>query len=80
MKILISGSRKLTDNSTYTQLEKLLRTLQPTHILHGGAKGVDTLADRYAHGLQLKKRKYELGKCIKSCLTLKTTKLTQLNS
>ena len=55
MKILISGSRKLTDNTTYTQLEKLLHTLQPTHILHGGAKGVDTLADRYATENQLPK-------------------------
>jgi len=50
MKILISGSRKLTDNTTYTQLEKLLRTLQKTHILPGGAKGVDMLADRYNSG------------------------------
>ena len=55
MKILISGSRKLTDNTTYTQLEKLLHTLQPTHILHGGAKGVDALADRYATENQLPK-------------------------
>jgi len=55
MKILISGSRKLTDNSTYTQLENLLRSLHPTHILHGGAKGVDTLADRYATENQLPK-------------------------
>lgn len=55
MKILISGSRKLTDNKTYAELENLLHTLQPTHILHGGAKGVDTLADRYATENQLPK-------------------------
>jgi len=42
-------------SATYTQLEKLLHTLQPTHILHGGAKGVDTLADRYATENQLPK-------------------------
>jgi hypothetical protein len=48
MKILISGSRKLTDNKTYTQMEKVLNTLTPTQILHGGAKGVDSLAARYA--------------------------------
>ena len=55
MKVLISGSRKLDDNNTYTQLEKLLNTLRPTHILHGGAKGVDALADRYATENQLPK-------------------------
>jgi hypothetical protein len=49
MKILISGSRKLRDNNTYTQMEKVLNTLSPTKILHGGAKGVDTLAARYAN-------------------------------
>lgn len=49
MKILISGSRKLSDNNTYTQLEKLLNTLHPTMILHGGVVGVDTLAARYAN-------------------------------
>jgi hypothetical protein len=48
MKILISGSRKLSDNNTYTQLEKALNNLSPTTILHGGAKGVDTLAAQYA--------------------------------
>jgi len=49
MKILISGSRKLSDNKTYTQIEKALNHLAPTEILHGGAKGVDTLAARYAN-------------------------------
>ena len=49
MKILISGSRKLADNTTYEMLENLLHTLQPTNILHGGATGVDTLAARYAN-------------------------------
>ena len=48
MKILISGSRKLNDNNTYTQLEKVLDKMTPTTILHGGAKGVDSLAARYA--------------------------------
>jgi hypothetical protein len=48
MKILISGSRKLSDNNTYTQMEKALNTMQPSQILHGGAKGVDTLAAKYA--------------------------------
>jgi hypothetical protein len=48
MKILISGSRSLSDNTTYTELEKVLSTLAPTQILHGGAKGVDTLAGLYA--------------------------------
>ncbi len=48
MKILISGSRKLSDNTTYTELEKVMSTLTPTQILHGGAKGVDTLAAQYA--------------------------------
>ena len=48
MKILISGSRKLSDNNTYTQLANLLNSLEPIHIIHGGAKGVDMLADRYA--------------------------------
>ena len=55
MKILISGSRKLSDNNTYTQLEKLLKTMRPTHIIHGGAIGVDALADRYATENQLPK-------------------------
>ena len=55
MKILISGSRKLNDNNTYTQLEKLLKTMHPTHVIHGGAKGVDMLADRYATENQLPK-------------------------
>lgn len=48
MKILISGARSLSDNKTYTELEKALKNLNPTTILHGGAKGVDTLAAQYA--------------------------------
>jgi hypothetical protein len=47
MKILISGSRTATDND-YDQLKKTLDAYQPTHIVHGGAKGFDTLAQRYA--------------------------------
>jgi YspA, cpYpsA-related SLOG family len=48
MKILISGTRSLTDNNTYTELEKALNHLTPTIILHGGAEGVDKLAAQYA--------------------------------
>jgi YspA, cpYpsA-related SLOG family len=47
MKILISGSRTATDKD-YDQVKKTLEAYQPTHIVHGGAKGFDTLAQRYA--------------------------------
>lgn len=80
MKIMISGSRKLSDNNTYTQLEKALNTLAPTHILHGGAIGVDTLAARYAkqHKLPQTVIKPDYTKAGKYAPLLRNTELVKL--
>ena len=53
MKIAITGSRKFTD---FNRLCQVLDGLAPTEIVSGGAKGADTLAERYAdeHGLPKK--------------------------
>lgn len=46
MKVLVCGGRYFTD---YTLLEDALADLPPiTHIIHGGARGADSLADRFA--------------------------------
>ena len=51
MKLLITGSRQFTD---YEALELAIETIEKERrasvklILHGGAKGADTLAERYA--------------------------------
>lgn len=47
MKVIIAGSRNITD---YELLKKTIKEsgYNITHILSGGAKGVDTLAERYA--------------------------------
>lgn len=47
-KILVTGSRKLTDAASYKTLKNLLDELAPITIIHGGAVGVDSLAARYA--------------------------------
>ena len=54
MKVLITGSRELT-NDHYEQLKQLMRTHYPnaTEIWHGGARGADALAERYAMEMQL---------------------------
>ena len=46
MKILVCGGRAFHD---YAALEAILSTYPAcTHIVHGGATGADTLAERYA--------------------------------
>ena len=55
MKILITGSRSLKENA-YEQIKKVMTKHTPTLLLHGGAKGADQLAQRYAdeHGIPTK--------------------------
>ncbi len=53
MKLLITGSRKCTE-SDYTKFESFLnnliveKDLEITEMIHGGAKGADQFADRWA--------------------------------
>lgn len=47
MKTIIGGSRTITDYETF-KLSMLEVPWQITHIVSGGARGVDTLAERYA--------------------------------
>jgi len=51
-KIAVIGSRDFND---YEQLENALLPWLPAHIISGGAKGADTLAERFAraHGLPI---------------------------
>ncbi len=51
MKLLITGSRKLTNYETVKQAIQELETREGqkiTMLLHGGAKGADTLAQNWA--------------------------------
>lgn len=51
MKLLITGSRKLTNYETVKRAIQELETregLKITMLLHGGAKGADTLAENWA--------------------------------
>jgi predicted Rossmann fold nucleotide-binding protein DprA/Smf involved in DNA uptake len=45
MIIGVTGSRSFSD---YSALSKTLDNLNPTQIISGGAKGADTLAEKYA--------------------------------
>jgi len=53
MKLLITGSRKCTE-SDYVKFEEFLnnliveKNLEITEMIHGGAKGADQFADRWA--------------------------------
>jgi YspA, cpYpsA-related SLOG family len=51
MKLLVSGYREYQD---YAQFSQALNELGPSEILHGGCRGADQLASRYAeeHGLK----------------------------
>jgi len=53
MKIAITGSRKFTDYNRFCQV---LDSLAPTEFVSGGAKGADTLAERYADEHNLPKK------------------------
>ncbi len=46
MRILVCGSRGFAD---YKKLSKELATYQITHLISGGAKGADGLAERWAN-------------------------------
>ena len=50
MKLLISGTRKATHGNDYEKLKTAIEKHYPnaTEIIHGGAKGTDTLAGIYA--------------------------------
>lgn len=51
MKLLITGSRKITNYETVKQAIQELETREGqkiTMLLHGGAKGADTLAENWA--------------------------------
>ncbi len=63
MKLLITGSRNYTDyNGLIEAIDELTMRLQiedimdctPTEILHGGAKGADQLAEKYAKMYNIK--------------------------
>ena len=45
---MISGSRTATTAKDIEKLHEHLARLQPTHILHGGAKGADEIAEKWA--------------------------------
>lgn len=45
LKVLVTGGR---DYSDYNALFESLNALQPTHIIHGAARGADTLANTWA--------------------------------
>ena len=53
MKIAITGSRKFKN---YECLVSALSALLPTEIIAGGAKGADTLAERYADEYGIRKK------------------------
>ena len=51
MKILICGSRNITDYERCVEyISKIIKTnaLTPTVIIHGGARGADTIANTFA--------------------------------
>lgn len=45
MKVLVCGSRHFND---YELAKRILTELQPSKIIHGGARGADSLGGRYA--------------------------------
>ena len=45
MKVLFCGGRTY---SNYTRVQQVIDIIQPTHVIHGAAKGADSLAGRYA--------------------------------
>lgn len=63
MKTIIGGSRTITDYETFERA-MLEVPWEITHVVSGGAKGVDTLAERYAreHHLPLTVLKAEWAK------------------
>ena len=56
MKVLISGTRNATHEKDYEKLKAAIEKHYPdaTEIIHGGAKGIDTLAGIYAAEKELK--------------------------
>jgi len=48
MRVLVCGSRSWTSVEQTKTLYKVLDRLSPTHIMSGGAKGADYLAEVYA--------------------------------
>ena len=48
MRLLVSGSRKIT-LSKWERIWQKIRSLNPSVIIHGGAIGVDKIANGYAH-------------------------------
>lgn len=45
MRVLVCGGRDYTD---YTHVKSVLDELKPTTVIHGNARGADTLASQYA--------------------------------
>lgn len=56
MELAVVGSRSFDD---YGLLEHLLDVLQPTKIISGGAKGADSLAEKYAKAYNIPTKIYE---------------------
>ena len=57
MKLGITGSRHWTDEQAVWRRLEMLHSLEPiTLLIHGGARGVDTFADRWARARGIKRR------------------------
>jgi hypothetical protein len=49
MKLIVSGSRHIVDKTeVYRQLDRIHKEHGITHVIHGGARGVDSLAGGWA--------------------------------
>lgn len=53
MKLMISGSRTATTPQDEEILRGEIAKLRPTHLLHGGARGADTIVKTYAQETNL---------------------------
>lgn len=63
MKVLICGSRGINDRAVVAQAVAE-SGMAPTHIVSGGARGVDTLACLYAqsNGIEFTEHMLQIGK------------------
>ena len=51
MKVIYCGGRTYAD---YKRVSEVIATMNPSHIVHGAAKGADSLAGRYAREHSIK--------------------------
>ncbi len=57
MKVLICGSRNINNPALFSRAVEQ-SSMNPTHIISGGARGVDTLARRYARSAGIEFTEY----------------------